>query len=299
MLTIGCASGTGLDSVRDTGATSERPVRIVVQAFATTGEQAARQPGPAPQLADALQAERLSAEEDATGRALADALADQLVIRIQGMGLPARQEAGEPAAEDEAPIFGQILSVWEDPPGERAALGVRTQRSEMRTRVQSYGLPPQRALLKEFEILTAGKGANVGEGFAGGRAWTPPDPPSGFGTSLPGELRAEAWSTLRRIVDPLALLFEQKGWITPPPQYDPQSASFPPHEVRVFLGRADHCRTWTHFHVFDEKSREAQEKNVKRYCTGIEEQREMLRERYAYDPRVLDLITDPDDEATE
>lgn len=318
VLALGCGKGTGIESIRDTGAGADRPVRAVIQAFATTVAQAARQPGDAPQLADALKNERLTPADDATGRALAKALADEVVLRFEQMGLPARLEAGEPAGADEIALFGQILSVWPDPPGERAAMGVRAERNALRTRAQLYGGGESRPLLREFEVLTAGKGMNVGEGFSGGRSWTPLVAPAHFGRGLEGELRDEAWSILRRIVDQLAAVLTEKGWIVPPPLHTPQSEatdpveyilnpilpayepSFPPRDVRMFLGRASMCETWQEFHVFDERSRQARDENVARYCPGIDEEREMLERRYAGDPRVLSLLSawapDEDDE---
>jgi hypothetical protein len=312
-IALACGKGTGVDSLRDTGAPAARPVRAVVQRFATTAELAARQPGKAPQLADALKGERLTTAEDLTGRALARALADELVIRIREIGLPARHEAGKPAGEDEIALFGQLLSVWPDPPGERAALGVRAERSALRTRVQIYG---SGALLREFEVLTAGKGRNVGEGFSGGRSWTPTEAPARFGPGLEDPLRGEAWSILRRTVDQVAALVTEKGWIVPPPLHTPQSEasdpveyilnpilpayepSFPPRDVRMFLGRATRCETWRDFHVFDERSRQVRDENVARYCPGIDEEREMLERRHADDPRILSLLSAwaPDEE---
>jgi len=217
----GCGSVQVSDRHPYEGARLSRPDRIIVYDFAAT-------PGDLPAWSDAGSRyagsrTRSSENELATGRKLGVQMAQELVRKIDAMGLPAVRAQGQAApADGDIAIVGYFTSVDKGSAAERIAIGFGEGAAELSTVVEGY--------------LATGEGMRrLGSGTVSSKAEKTPGVllplavtvatanPIGLavggavkvGEEASGKSTVEgvAASVADRIADELRVKFREQGWI--------------------------------------------------------------------------------------
>ena len=135
-----CASTQVTSRQAYAGAPLPRPDRILVEDFGAT-------PGDVPPNSDlgaaAAGAEPQTPEDVELGRKLGAAVARQLALDLQNMGLPAVQAAGQaPPQPNDIVIKGNFYGVEQGSTGKRVLLGFGSGAAELRTAVEAYQMTP-------------------------------------------------------------------------------------------------------------------------------------------------------------
>ena len=222
---LGCAS-TNVTSQSVTLGQAPKPDLVVVRNFATSPEEVSLDHSPTAVAAWKLQGVSASSERREVGHKVADALADNLVKKIQGLGLPAERASG-PIPEDgvkRVVIEGQFLAIDEGSRLERITIGLGAGKSDVRTAVQTIEiLPSGSRLLDTFEITaksgsTPGMAETMGVGAAAGHLAT--SAAVGVAKSVGSEafgddVDADARRTADKIAKVLEVYFKDQGWIVP------------------------------------------------------------------------------------
>src|SRR5262245_28791079 len=224
------ASGCATTQVTDESASwgrSPRPERILVRAFATSPGEVQLDHSLTAMAAWKLEGVSASSERDKVAHDVAAALADNLVKKIQALGLPAERASG-PLPRDGVPtvvIDGQFLAVDEGSRTERVVIGLGAGKSEVRTAVQVVELLAEGSrTLNTFEIdaksgSTPGMAETMGAGAAAGHL--APSAAVSLAKSVGSEkfgddVDADARRTADQISKVLAGSFARQGWIAPP-----------------------------------------------------------------------------------
>jgi len=200
-----------------------KPDRVLVYDFAVSPNDVSLNRSPVARLGNRLSGKSPTEEEIKVGRAVANALAEELVKRISALGLPAQRASGvQPPAEGTLVIEGQFVSIAEGNRLRRLVIGFGAGGSEVKTMAQVY---LERAggqyLVQEFETRAEsskkpgvatpmGVGAAVGGRIATGAA-------VGGGLGVATEPRQTVEADARRTADELAKhlgqFFMAHGWI--------------------------------------------------------------------------------------
>jgi len=203
-----------------------KPERILVHAFAASPEDVTLDHSLTATAAWKLEGLTESTERREVGRAVANALADNLVKKLQGLGLPAQRASG-PAPRDGIPtvvIDGQFLAIEEGSRTARVVIGLGAGKSQVRTAVQIIELLPEgNRLLDTFEVdaksgSTPGMAETMGAGAAAGHLAV--SAAVSVGKSVASEkfgddVEADARRSAEQIEKVLATFFERQGWIAP------------------------------------------------------------------------------------
>lgn len=111
----------------------------MVYDFATSPDDVDLTKGIIPELEHLVKKTPRTKEEKSVGRAVANALAKELVKEIQNLGLPAERAAGTPPASGNIlEIEGQFLSIDEGNRAERVIIGFGLGRTSVKANVQLY-----------------------------------------------------------------------------------------------------------------------------------------------------------------
>jgi len=222
---LGCAS-TDLAMTSQYGGTLPRPERILIFPFATSPEEVQLDWSPTAAGAWKLQGVSAGAERQKVAHAVAQALAQHLVTKVQALGLPAELATGPvPAASSSTLVIsGQLLSIDEGNRAERVVIGLGAGRSEVRTSVQVAELFPEgRRLVDQFEIdaksgRKPGAAETMGAGAAAGHVAVSAAVTAAGSVAAEAfgdDVEADAERTAAKIASALQSLFERQGWIAP------------------------------------------------------------------------------------
>jgi Domain of unknown function (DUF4410) len=153
-LLTGCTQSS---SQIETSAELPRPQVVVVQDFAVWPGEVQLDPGLSGTIDETLGANQLpprTAKEQQIGHQVASALADELVVEIRDLGLPAQRGSGLPPGMATGLIIsGQFVSVDQGNRTERVVLGLGAGRSDVRVRAQVFDVSPAgRRLVDEIEV---------------------------------------------------------------------------------------------------------------------------------------------------
>ncbi len=223
---FGCASTDVAVTSQYTGAPLPPPQRILIFPFATSPEEVQLDWSPTAAGAWKLQGLSADAERQKVAHAVARALAERLVIKVQALGLPAELATGSvPAtAARTVAISGQFLSIDEGSRAERVVIGLGAGRSDVRTAVQVAELfAGGRRLLDQFEIdaksgMKPGAAETMGVGAAAGHlAASAAITAAGAVASeaFGDDVDADAERTAAKIASALQDFFARQGWIAP------------------------------------------------------------------------------------
>ena len=181
----GCASTVVKSQYESAPLRLQRPSQIYVYNFAVTRQEVKENQGPLQGTVNEFKGETTFENEGKIAEEVQTVAADELVERIQNLGLPAqRVSATTPLPKGSLGITGQFLDVDEGNRTRRLVIGFGSGQSKVDIRVQLYGfgLDPSRSApetaptkLLEFEthadsgsmpgaLVTAGAGAAAGAG---------------------------------------------------------------------------------------------------------------------------------------
>jgi hypothetical protein len=222
---LGCAT-TKVSDESAAWARAPKPERILVHAFAVSPQDVRLDHGVASE-AWKLQGIPESTERTETGRKVADALADNLVKKIQELGLPAERASGPPP-RDGIPtlvIDGQFLAIDQGSSTARVVIGLGAGKSEVRTAVQVIEILPEGSrTLDAFEVdaksgSTPGMAETMGAGAAAGHLATSAAvsvAKSAASERFGDDVDADARRSADQIAGLLAGYFARQGWIEAP-----------------------------------------------------------------------------------
>jgi len=222
---LGCAT-TDVTSESVTLGHAPKPQRVLVRSFATSSEDVRLDHSLTTTAAWKLQGITESTERREVGRAVADALADNLVKKIQELGLPAERMSG-PAPQDGVTtvlVDGQFLAIDEGSRTARVVIGLGAGKSEVRTAVQVVEVfPGGSRLLDTFEVdaksgSTPGMAETMGAGAAAGHLAVSAAASVAKATvseKFGDDVDADAERSAGEIAKVLAGYFERQGWISP------------------------------------------------------------------------------------
>lgn len=222
---FGCAS-TQVTTTEQYGGRLPRPERVLVYRFATSPDDIQLDHSPTVVAAWKLQGISATSEERAVGRAVAAAVADNLVKKIQQMGLPAEFAEG-PLPEDGPPtiaIDGQFLAIDEGSRAERVVIGLGAGRSDVQTAIQVTEVARGgRRLVDQFQVTAKsgrkpGMAETMGAGAAAGSlaASAVVSTAAAVGSEAFGaDVDADGRRTADKVAAALETFFERQGWIAP------------------------------------------------------------------------------------
>ncbi len=217
----GCASTTVTSRETYQGERLARPERILVHDFAATPADL-----PAWSAAAKLYASSAPPPDPAVlelGRTLGAQVAQELVTKIQGMGLPAVRAAGQPAPRGgEIVLIGYFTSLDEGSTAKRVALGFGSGAAEMTTYVEGYLMTDQG--LRKLGSGTVDAGGGKVPGVVAPLAVTlatanPIGLIVGGAVKVGGEVTGKstiegtAKRTAEKLAEELRVGFQRQGWI--------------------------------------------------------------------------------------
>jgi hypothetical protein len=218
----GCAP-TVVQSTYQRDAAMPRPEQVLVYDFAVTPADVQLDRGLGGQVEQMAQGTPRTEQEIALGHQAARALSNELVERINAMGLTARRGVGAPARWERAVLIeGQFVSIDQGNSTERNVIGLGIGRSQVQTLVQVYETRgTQLAKLQEFATDAAsgirpGAAETMGVGAAAGTLGVSAAVTAAgtVGSELFGAtVEADAQRTAANIADKLQAYFTKQGWI--------------------------------------------------------------------------------------
>jgi hypothetical protein len=224
---LGCATTQVGDESASWGR-APKPGRILVHAFAVTAQEVRLDHGVSAEVWK-LQGLTESTERTEVGRKVADVLADELVKKIQALGLPAERASGPPPRDGTPTLVvdGQFLAIGQGSSTERVVIGLGAGKSDVRTAVQVIEILPEGSRTRDtFEVeaksgSTPGMAETMGAGAAAGHLAA--SAAVSVGKSVASEkfgddVEADARRTAEQISKLLAGYFAREGWIAPPEQ---------------------------------------------------------------------------------
>jgi Domain of unknown function (DUF4410) len=220
----GCAP-TEVQSTFQRQGPMPRPSRVLVYDFSVSPEEVQLDRGLSAELVEAAKGTSRSEQEIQVGHRAARALSDELVKRINGMGLPAQRAVGAPMRWGDAIVIeGQFLSIDEGNRTERVVIGLGAGRSDVETLVQVYQAQPTGMVrLKEFSTTAKsgykpGAAETMGAGAAAGTLAVSAAVTAGgaiASEALGANVEADARRTASDVAEQLQSYFAEQGWIQP------------------------------------------------------------------------------------
>ncbi len=223
-LAVGCAP-TSVQTMYEREGPAPRPARVLVYDFSVTPDEVQLDRGLSAELEQMAKGTPRTEQELQVGRKAARALSDELVKKINEMGLPAQRIIGAPANWAGAVLIeGQFLSIDEGNRTERVVIGLGAGRSDVRADVQMYeARGTQLVRLEEFMTdaksgYKPGAAETMGVGAAAGNlAVSAAVTAAGTVASeaLGVDPEADARRTASDVAERLGTYFKQQGWIAP------------------------------------------------------------------------------------
>lgn len=216
-IAFGCAS-TDVHQTRK-ARTLEKPDRILVRNFAVTSEEVALDRGIMPTISRDVQGEVQEEGQVKIGRAASNALAQELVDRLQAAGLPAKRSTGRPELTPATLVIaGEFLTIDEGNQTMRTLIGFGAGASHVNTRAQAW---MDGQLIAEVETESEsgkkpGAAVTLGAGAAMGTAATAAAVAAG--TTAISELalttvEKNAQRTAEAISDRVVRAYRERGWL--------------------------------------------------------------------------------------
>jgi hypothetical protein len=217
LVAIACASAS-VQQTRRAGALP-KPDRILVRNFAVTMADVELDRGLGPTIARDATGEVGPGAQAELGRAVSNALAEELVAKLREAGLPAERSSGRVALTPTTLVIaGKFLTVDEGNQTMRTLVGFGAGASEVRTRVQAW---MDGQLIAEAETQAKsgkkpGAAVTLGAGAAAGTAATAAVVAAG--TTGVSELfltsaEADAKRTAREVADRIVRAYRERGWL--------------------------------------------------------------------------------------
>jgi hypothetical protein len=224
-LGLASCAPTQVQSTYQRNAAMPRPEQVLVYDFAVSPIDVQLDRGLSGQVVEAAKGTPRTEQELQLGQKAARALSNELVSRINAMGLPARRVVGAPARWEKAVLIeGQFVSIDQGNSTERNVIGLGIGRSQVQTLVQVYETRnTQLVKLQEFATDAAsgirpGAAETMGVGAAAGTLGVSAAVTAAgtVGSELFGAtVEADAQRTAANIADKLQAYFAQQGWIQP------------------------------------------------------------------------------------
>ncbi len=221
VLIAGCASTKVTSREEYQGGKIARPDRIIVHDFAAT-------PADIPSWSDAADryagsSTSQTTEEINTGRQLGDQVAEELVAKINAMGLRAVQASGQPGPrKGDIVIIGYFSSVDEGSAVKRVVLGFGSGAADLQTQVEGYLMTDGRLRKLGSGGVDSGGGKTPGVAVPLAVTIATANPIGlivGGAVKVGGEvsgsstIEGSAKRTAEKIADELKLAFQKQGWI--------------------------------------------------------------------------------------
>jgi hypothetical protein len=221
---VGCAP-TQVQSTYQRDASMPRPEQVLVYDFAVSPVDVQLDRGVSAQLEEMAKGTPRTEQEIQLGQKAARAVSNELVERINAMGLPARRVVGAPSRWERAVLVeGQFVSIDEGNRTERTVIGLGAGRSSVQTLVQVYETRgAQLVRLEEFATDAAsgykpGAAETMGMGAAAGTlAVSAAVTAAGTVASeaFGANVEADAERTAKEVAEKLRAYFTEQGWIQP------------------------------------------------------------------------------------
>ena len=223
---LGCASTQVTSTTEYDDGRLPKPERILVYRFATAPDEVRLDHSVTAAAAWQLHGTTEAGERDAVAGAVANALAEELVKKIQALGLPAELAEGSPTLDGRPTLVidGQLLSIDEGSRTARVVIGLGAGRSDVRTAVQVHEIVfAGRRLVDQFEIdaksgSMPGMAETMGAGAAAGHLAASAAvsvAKSVASEKFGDDVEADARRTATEISKVLATFFAREGWIPP------------------------------------------------------------------------------------
>jgi len=219
---VGCAP-TQVQSTYQREGPMPRPEQVLVYDFSVSPQEVQLDRGLSAELVEMAKGSSRTEQEIQLGHKAARALSDELVKRINAMGLPARRVAGAPMNWANAILIeGQFLSIDAGNRTERTVIGLGAGRSDVQALVQVYQAQPTgMARLEEFSTSAKsgykpGAAETMGMGAAAGTLAVSAAVTAGgaiASEALGVNVEADARRTASSVAEQLESYFAQQGWI--------------------------------------------------------------------------------------
>ena len=151
-----------------------RPAAVVVNAFAVSPAEVTLSEGLSSEVRGIVEGQSATPrteQELQVGHQVADAIANNLVIEIRDLGLPAQRGRGLPSGMQNAVLVtGQLVSIDQGNEAERVVIGLAAGRSDVRAQVQVFELTPTSTRLIDTIEVNAKSGLTTGHGRDHGHA---------------------------------------------------------------------------------------------------------------------------------
>ena len=202
-----------------------QPSVVIVDRFAVSADEVTLDEGLSADVVELIKAKRGTSrtqQELQAGHAVADAIADNLVVEIRDLGLAAERGSAVPAGTQHAVLIkGQLISIDEGNRTERVVIGLGAGRSDVRADVQVYeSTTTGRELIDQIEVnaksgLTPGMAETMGAGAVAGHLLVSAAVGGGLhvvSESVGANVVADADRAAKGIAKQLAGLFAAQGW---------------------------------------------------------------------------------------
>jgi Domain of unknown function (DUF4410) len=203
-----------------------RPAAVVVDAFAVSPAEVTLSEGLSSEVRGIVEGQSAtprSEQELQVGHQVADAIANNLVIEIRDLGLPAQRGRGlPPGMQNAVLITGQLVSINQGNEAERVVIGLGAGRSDVRAQVQVFELTPATTkLIDTIEVnaksgLTPGMAETMGAGALSGHLLVSTLVSGGVQVAtetMSDTVVADADRAAKGIAKQLSSLFTQQDWI--------------------------------------------------------------------------------------
>jgi hypothetical protein len=228
VLVAGCAQ-TVVQPQAQTWTQLPRPPRVLVYDFAVSPEEIHSDQDVLRQVVNTASGLSASARDAELGHKVADRFAEELLNRIQAMGLPAKRASrGEPVYRDDVEIVGTFLDIDQGNQLRRLVIGFGVGASQVDAEAEVLQVSergPRR--VAQFSThadsgempgaaVTMGAGAAVSGGLTVGVAAA--NVAATGVKAYRSEIERMAGRSADRAAAYLAQVFAQQGWIAPPPR---------------------------------------------------------------------------------
>lgn len=199
------------------------PSSVLVYTFAVSPGEVQLTQGIEPAIAQAMSGTPRTEQEIQLGHAVAQTIADEIVTRVQQMGLAATRASGQPPAYgNKALVQGQLISIDEGNQTERVVIGLGYGRSNVAANVQVSSSNAGTVTPIESMMVNAASGDMPGAaetmgvgGITGHLALSAATTTVGqfANYGLSASASAEAKRLGDKVADELKAVFQQQGWL--------------------------------------------------------------------------------------
>lgn len=219
----GCAP-TNVQVMEEYSGQLPRPERVLVYDFALSLDDINLAEGIGADIKNYAKGTPKSVEERRISRAIADAMSEELVKKIQAMGMPAQRAYGSPpVGGHDLLIHGRFLDVDQGNESERMVIGLGLGASEVTTHIDVYEMSPdgKMKMVTDFRttaksVIKPGMAETMGVGaLAGNLAVSAAvSATANVGSQVfEDSITAEAKRTADKVSEKLVDFFSRQGWI--------------------------------------------------------------------------------------